>query len=626
MKAENLVEMVKYSVDRYFDRTALMWKSKGQFESMTYGEFWGRIRNTAAGLALLGVGTGDKVAILSENNPVWPICDLAIMSLGAVSVPVHAALPQDQVAFIINNSECKAVIVQNDALLRKVSTAETGVLFIIVMEPDEGHHDTGQVFTYEILMKMGGDHPLQMWEEMWKHIDRMQLATIIHTSGTTGHPKGAMLTHGNILSNVEGVQFWVLEARPTDVLLSHLPLSHVFERMAGQFVPLSAGSAIAYAESMEKVSENLLEVRPTVLVSVPLLLEKVYTRVQEKIEAGTPLRRKIFSWALGVGMKRYEGYVTQSVDEIMKQGSVPKALRRKWALANWLVYKKVKKQLGGRLRGLISGGGALSPEIGRFFWAIDLPALEGYGLTETSPVIAANPMIRTKVGTVGKILPNLEMRLAPDGEVMVRGPSVMTGYYNNEKATREAFRDGWLLTGDLGKLDGDGFLSIVDRKKRIIVLKTGKNVAPQPVENAINLSSYIENCVLIGQNQKYVIVLVTPDFSVLVPWAKKRGWPDHYEAIVRNEEVQKLLRREVDERTKKFPRYEQPKKVVILGDEWTTGTGELTPSLKVRLPVIEEKYKNIIKKVYAEEHPVAASSAADEIAVGLTMHQSGRDE
>ncbi|SFD65183.1 long-chain acyl-CoA synthetase [Bacillus sp. OV194] len=626
MKAGNLVQMVRCTVDRFSDHTALMWKSEGRYVSITYGRFWEQIRDTAAGLSQLGIGAGEKVAILSENNPMWPICDLAIMSLGAVSVPVHSTLPLDQVSFILNNANCKIAIVQNDVQLKKVSLEDTEILYIVVMEPDSQFHENELVFSYSNLEEVGEEHPLDNWEESWRSIGRNQLATIIHTSGTTGMPKGVMLTHGNILSNVEGVQFWVLEARPTDILLSHLPLSHVFERMAGQFVPLSAGSAIAYAENMDKVPENLMEVKPTVLVSVPLLFEKVYAKVQEKIEAGTALRKKIFKWAVGVGIERYDCYMRQSVDEFIKQGSVPKHIRRKWMIANALVYKKVKNELGGRIRGLISGGGALNPEIGKFFWAVDLPALEGYGLTETSPVIAANPMIRTKVGTVGKTLPNLEIRLAPDGEVMVRGPSVMTGYYNNEKATQEAFKDGWLLTGDLGKIDEDGFLSIVDRKKRIIVLKTGKNVAPQPVENAINLSVFIGNSVLVGQDQKYVIVLVTPDFNTLIPWAKKRGLPATRTELIKNEKIQNLLRGEVEKHTQQFAHFERPKKVIILNTEWTTETGELTPSLKVRLPVIEEKYKNVIKQVYAQENLPDIQNAANEIAAGVYMQQTGRDK
>jgi long-chain acyl-CoA synthetase len=624
MKAKNLVEMVERTAQKYGDKDAFLWKKNASYQGMSYFAFWEKVRLVAAGLTHLGIQKNDKVAILSENNPNWAISDLAIMSIGAVSVPIHSTLPHDQITYILHNADCKFIFVQDERYLKKI---DNRLMSMAIFYPPDHFPESESLFSIDHLTYLGASHPDENWESNCSDLTRDDLATIIHTSGTTGSPKGAMLTHGNILSNVEGVQFWVLEARATDILLSHLPLSHVFERMAGQFMPLSVGATIAYAESIEKVQQNLLEVRPTVLVSVPLLFEKVYAQAQKMVESGTPLRKKIFNWAVETGIKRYDYYLNHTFDEMFRNGVIPKNIEKKWKLANALVFNKVKKQLGGRIRGLISGGGALNPEIGKFFWAIDIPVLEGYGLTETSPVVCVNPMIRSKVGTVGKPLPNLDIHIAPDGEVLVKGPSVMKGYYKDEDATAAQFRDGWFLTGDIGSLDEEGFLKIIDRKKRIIVLTTGKNVAPQPVENAIQQSMYIQNSVLIGQDKKYVIVLITPSIENLLPWAQKRGVSGEIESLIQSNEVQRLLTKEVAKFTRKFTRHEQPKKVVIIGKEWTVEDGELTPSLKVRLPEIQKKYQTAIQQCYLEDMFLDFRIAANEVAVGLSMrNQEGSEE
>lgn len=619
MVTNNLVDMVERSVRRYPDKPALMWKREGSYRSISYAEMWEEIKNVAAGFAKLGVGWDDKVAIVSANNPQWAITDIAVMSLGAVSVPIHATLPLEQAAYILNNADCQAAVVEDAEQLHKVTESGAAVRHIAVIDPGSEFVETERVFPFMKLAKMGEAHPLDRWQAAWKAIGRDQLATIIHTSGTTGAPKGAMLTHGNILSNIEGVQFWVIEARADDIMLSYLPLSHVFERMAGQFVPLSAGATIAYAENRDTIPENVLEVKPTVMVSVPLLFERVYAQVRQQIEAGTPLRRKIFDWAVKVGSERYDYYLQSSVDDMIRQSEWPASLRRRWKWANALVFQKVKKQLGGRLRGLVSGGGALNEELARFFWSIDIPVLEGYGLTETSPVVTSNPMIRAKAGTVGKALPNLEVRLADDGEVLVRGPSVMSGYYKNEEATKSKFTDGWFRTGDLGEFDEEGYLRIVDRKDSIMVLTTGKNVAPQPVENAINQSVYIAQSALIGHRRKYVIALVVPDFEQLGEWAVKQGLAAEPAELVRNVGVQKLINNEVARAVQPFASHEQPKKIIIVSKAWTEAGGELTPSLKVRIPEIRRKYGSVIEQAYAEDRLKDMEVAADEIAAAVDV-------
>src|SRR5699024_9013112 len=428
---------------------------------------------------------------------------------------------------------------------------------------------------------------------------------IINTSGTTGNPKGAMLTHGNILANVEGVQFWLVELLPEDVTLSYLPISHVFERLAGHYLPLSVGTTIGYAESIETIPQNLQEIRPTVFTSVPRLFEKVYTQVQEEIKNGSALKRKIFNWALSIGEEKYNYYLHANVDQFLSQNYLPKKFYQKWKRADMLVFQKIKEQLGGRIRGLVSGGGTLNREIAKFFWALDIPILEGYGLTETSPIITANPMIRGKVGTVGKVLPNLEVKIAEDGEVLVRGPSITKGYYNNPEETKESFEGDWFKTGDVGELDEDGYLKIIDRKKRLLVLSTGMNVAPAPIESSINESVYISQSFVVGDNEKFVIALVNPEYETLIPWAKKKGISTKDKAVLcRDPVIQKLLNKEVGRLTKHFTNYAQPKKVVIIDEVWSIDTGELTPKLSLRTNVLEERYAEIISKTYESEQSV----------------------
>ncbi|MBH8596575.1 MULTISPECIES: long-chain fatty acid--CoA ligase [unclassified Thermoactinomyces] len=625
MKPNNLVEMLCQSVERYPDKAAFLWKKTDCYEPITYRQFWEEIRLVASGLAHLGIGRDDKVAILSENNPKWAVFDFAICSLGAVTVPIYPTLPAGQVGWILRQSDCKAIAVQNGKQLAKVTEAGADILAII-MQPDETDEKSGMSLTLKKLTNLGREHPLPDWEQTWRQLKRSDLATIIHTSGTTGEPKGVMLTHGNFLSNIEGVQFWCLEARADDRLLSYLPLSHVFERMAGHFMPLSVGATIAYAESIEKIPENLLEIKPTVMTSVPLLFEKVYARIQSQILAGTSLRRKIANWAVNVGLKRYDYYSQMPLDQLLLH-QWPLKLRWQWNIAERLVFRKIKAAFGGRLRGLISGGAPLNPEIARFFWAVNIPVLEGYGLTETSPVISANPMARVKIGTVGKPLPNLEVKIAADGEILVRGPNVMQGYYQNEGATAAQLSGEWLHTGDLGELDEEGYLRVIDRKKRLLILTTGKNVAPQPVENAINQSRYIEQSVLVGHRRKYVTALIVPDFQVLSEWAGQNRLPaGPASRLIRQPPVKNLIRSEIKQAISPFPPHEQPKKAIILSREWTIEAEELTPTLKVRAKRVEEKYEALLDQLYGDTGVSEWNLDKDEAAVAIEIQKKGEEK
>lgn len=599
-KPQNVLVMLDRTVKQYADKDALMYKVNDSYVSMTYQELWDRIKHFANGLLSLGVKAEDKVAIVANSGPFWTIADFAIASIGAVSVPVYPTLPAARVDYILNKTETTAAIVEDQEQLEKIESATATINSTVVMKLSGVTLQENQ-HSFAHIEKQGKENEVETWEKTWSKFDRDRLLTIISTSGTTGNPKGAMITHGNILSNIEGVDFWLIEIIPEDILLSYLPVSHVFERLAGHYFPLSLGVTVAYAESIDTIPENLKEVRPTVFTSVPRLFEKVYTMVREQISSGSGLKKKIFEWAVSIGEERYEYYLKAQMDDLIKQQYLPKKLQRKWNLANRLVYSQVKEQLGGRIRGAVSGGGTLNPEIAKFFWALDVPIFEGYGLTETSPIIAVNPMLRGKVGTVGKVLPNLDVKLSDEGEILVKGPSITQGYYNDPEETEEAFDGEWFKTGDIGEVDEDGYLKIIDRIKRILVLSTGMNVAPQPIENALNESPYIAQSLVIGEDRNFVLCIVNPEYESLVKWAKREGINESpREKLCDHPKVIELLESEVTEATKGFTNYAQPKKVIIASEEWTIEGGELTPKLSLRANIVEEKYADDIEAAYSE--------------------------
>ncbi|WP_077319995.1 AMP-dependent synthetase/ligase [Virgibacillus proomii] len=600
MKVANVLQMLKRTVEQFPNNIAYQWKEKGSIKKIAYQNLWNRIKNFATGLTYIGIKPEAKVAIISDSNPMWAISDFALASISAVSVPIYPTIPSQQVAYILKNCDIIAAIVENKEQYDKLIATGVQLDHIIMMYPEQ--MDVNNLMTFKKVENLGGTQSRTDWEQFCQYINRDQLLTIMNTSGTTGKPKGVMLTHGNILANIEGVQFWLVELLPEDVLLSYLPLSHIFERLAGHYLLLSIGTTISYAENITTIPEDLKTFNPTIMTSVPRLFEKVYTKVQSEMENGSAVKRKIFNWAISVGEEKYKYYLNATINHYISQDYLPKNLARKWKIANKLVYQKAKNQLGGRLRGLVSGGGTLNEEIAKFFWALDIPLLEGYGLTETSPIISSNPIIRAKAGTVGKILPNVDLKIAEDGEILVKGPNITEGYYNNAQETEKAFEEGWFKTGDIGKLDENGYLKIIDRKKRILVLSTGMNVAPAPVETAINESAYISQSLVVGDKRKYVITLVNPDYENLIPWAKKRGMnTNSREALCNDKKVQQLLNEEVIKLTKKFTNYAQPKKVIIISNEWTIDGGELTPKLSLKTDIIENRYEDLIDSIYKEE-------------------------
>ncbi len=589
-KPGNLVELVYRSAGLRGTKDALGANADGEWRTISYAEFYERIRNLAAGLSTLGVGRGSKVGLMSKNCPEWPISDLAIQSLGAINVPIYPRLEAKQISHILENSEADTVIVETREMLQRVMEVRDDAPNLQnILTLEAGAASGEEVRSFEEIEEAGSQNPLYGWEQGWRSLKRDDVATIMYTSGTTGPPKGAVLTHGNLLSNVEGI----LEALPLksdDVFLSLLPLSHVFERTGGQYTALALGATIYYAESIEKVPENLREVRPTVVPSVPRLYEKMYDRVTSQVAEGPALRRKLFEAAIADGKRKYE---------IEKSGgTVGRGLALRLKLYDRLVFKKLRDVVGGRLRFFVAGGAKLNAEIGEFFYAAGICIAEGYGLTETSPVISCNRIEGLRFGTVGEPLSNLEVRISEDaGEIEVKGPSVMRGYLNNDEATTDAFTDdGFFKTGDIGEFDGEGCLKITDRAKNLIVLSTGKNVAPQQIETSLVARPHISQSVLLGDGRKYVSALIVPDYEAV---RKTLGTDRPNDELSKDERVRDLVQTDIEEATKDFASYERPKKFALLPRELSEEDGELTPTLKVKMPVIRERYDETIDNLYS---------------------------
>ena len=588
-ESANLLVAVGRHAESKSSKAALIEKVDGNWRSISYSEFWERVRNFAAGLSGLGVVEGSRVALMSTNRPEWPVSDLAIQSLGAVTVPIYPTLEPEQVAHILGDSEARVLIVENEELLERVEEVRDQVQDLrFVVIKGEVAADDEDVLSFAEVERTGRENPVEGWEEGWRSLGRDDAATVIYTSGTTGLPKGVVLTHGNILSNLEGTME-ALPMREDDIYLSFLPLSHVFERTSGQFLALSMGSTTYYAESIEKVPDNLREVKPTVMLSVPRLYEKMYDRVMERISSGPPLRQRLFHAAIADGKRRYE---------IEKEGgNIGRGLEMRLKLWDRLVFGKLKEAVGGRARFFVAGGAKLSAEIGQFFYAAGIKIVEGYGLTETSPVISCNRLEKMRFGTVGPPIHNVEVKISEDGEILTRGPHVMRGYLNNEKATAEVMtEDGWFRTGDVGEIDDHGYLKVTDRAKNLIVLSTGKNVAPQLIETSIVAAPHVSQAVLIGDGRKYVSALLVPDYDAV---RKSLDRDEPNDQLSHDAQVRSLLEKELDEATRQFAGYERPKRFALLEEELSQERGELTPTLKVKLRVVRENYADTIKKLHS---------------------------
>jgi long-chain acyl-CoA synthetase len=591
---DTLAQVLVNTVKTYQRPDFMLFKKEGRYQPLSTADFGRQVKHLCLGLRDLGLQKGDKVIILSENRPEWVITDHANLCLGAITVPIYTSLVSEQIKYIIDDSDAKAVFVSCEDLWNRVaavrpSLAKVRHYITFTEKAPEGVLTCGQVLERGRLLD---EKDAALFDSLVAAVRPEDEASLIYTSGTTGVPKGVILTHSNFLSNVMTVS-QIIEFSDKDTVLSFLPLSHVLERMV-TFTYLYKGCRIAYAESIESVAENLLEIRPHIMVSVPRVFEKIYAKVMDNVLSSSALKKRIFFWALKVGKE----YGRRKLNNEPISGG----LQRKRNLAHTLVFSKIIEKTGGQVRFFVSGGAPLSNDIAEFFYALGLVILEGYGLTETSPVISVNTFDNLRFGTVGKPIPDVEVRIAADGEILTRGPHVMKGYYKKEAETQEAFEGGWFHTGDIGHFDKDGFLVITDRKKDIIVTAGGKNIAPQPIENILKAIPYVSNAVVIGDRRRFVCALVVPNFEKIVEYARSSNISFSSQAeLVSNGQVVSFLKAEIDRATPNLAQYERIKRIILLDRDFEIEKGEITPTLKVKRNIIEQKYKTLIDALYEEE-------------------------
>ncbi|PWK17852.1 long-chain acyl-CoA synthetase [Arcicella aurantiaca] len=560
-------------------------KVNGEWKKYSATEVIEIVDKVSIGLLKLGVQKDDKIAIISPNRPEWNFIELGVQQLGAVSVPMYPTITIEDYRYIFSDAEVKFIFVADSNLLNKVKQATEsleGIQGIYTFDKIKGANNWSEVTD----LANGEDNAqLQPYKDAVKPED---LLTLIYTSGTTGQPKGVMLTHDNIVSNIDGlVEAKALDLLPEDKALSFLPLCHIYER-TDIYVYMYNGVSIYYAESMETIADNLKEVKPHVFATVPRLLEKVYDKIVAKGYELSGIKKQLFFWALNLGLK---------YDPMKPMGWWYDTQLK---IARKLIFSKWQEALGGNIKLVASGSAALQPRLSRIFWAAGIPIAEGYGLTETSPVISASILTDFRIGCVGTILPNVELKIAEDGEICVKGPSIMKGYYKKPQATAEAIdADGWFHTGDIGELSEGKYLKITDRKKEIFKTSGGKYVAPQLVENKLKESVLIEQAIVVGEGQKFPSALLVPEFNALKDWCSRSGIEYSDDAqMIKNPKVKEKFDEEVKGLMKNIAQYEQVKKVELLPCLFTIDNGELTPTLKLKRKVIHSKYKNLIEGMY----------------------------
>ena len=587
METRTLVDVFFASVAHDVQRH-VMFKRGSDWQIISSRQLYGYVAKLARTLREWGIQKGDRVAILSENRPEWMIADFACVSSGIIDVPIYATLTAEQTLYLLQNSRARVVFVSTLEQLRKVQAIQpkTSVEKIVVMD------DVAEVNVIPLWQLINGasteaDHD---FDELAHQIKPEDLATLIYTSGTTGTSKGVMLSHGN-LTACAIMASKQAEWEPGDVYLSFLPLSHVTARHV-DYVCYLDGVTIVYCAVFDQLPQMLQEAKPTIIVAVPRVYEKV--RGEAERRAGQGLKRKIFDWAVRVGEKHKA--------EIAR-GETPTSLA--WKIANRLVFDKIRNGFGGRSRAYFSGGAPLGKDMAEWFCSVGIPIMEGYGLTETSPTLSVNRRGAFKIGSVGKVNDGLQLKIADDGEILVKGPTVFQGYWEMPEETRNSFVDGWFKTGDIGELDSEGFLSITDRKKDLIKTSGGKFIAPQPIENALKSNVLIAQAAVIGDKRKYASVILSPHFPLLEDWARANGVAfSSRQELVGAAKVRELYKGIVEDLNKKLAQFETIKKIVVVPDEFTVATGEITPTLKLKRRVIETKYKQQIDELYQEPHPV----------------------
>jgi len=585
-------------VAKYGDRACVGYKKDGSYQDISWNEMDEMVRAIGSFLISRGIESGQNVALFSQNRWEWWVVDLAILSIGAANVPIYATNSSEEAHYVLEHSESRVCFVGTQEHMEKVVKVrdrlpELGAIVVL----DEGTDKPEGVISFAEALEKGRkqDHR-EEFERRLKAIRPQDVASIIYTSGTTGPPKGVMLSHSNFVSNVHQIldDFSYLLG-DDDVFLSFLPLSHSLERTAGYYLALGIGATVYFAEDFSKIQENMVEVRPTLIVSVPRLYEKIHAGILSKVGDASPVKRGLFGWAIGVARDNL-AYVCEGRE---RAGW----FKCKHDLADKLIFSKLKAALGmDRLKFAVSGGGPLSVSDAEFFLGMGVTVLEGFGLTETTPVTNVNRPGMIKPGTVGPPVKDTEIKIADDGEILIRGPQVMLGYYKNEEATREVLtEDGFFCTGDIGRVDEDQCLMITGRKKEIIVTAGGKNIAPQNLENALKGSRFVEQVTVIGDRRKYLAALIVPNFEELTKWADKVGVTyGSHEELVKDEKVQHLFEKVIDKYMRPFARAEQIRRFCLLADEWTQQTGELTPTLKCKRRVIEDKYCDEIECMYPQ--------------------------
>ncbi|MDQ3713235.1 MAG: long-chain fatty acid--CoA ligase [Acidobacteriota bacterium] len=593
---KTLAELFLKAAEKHNRADALNFKKDGEWKSISSDEIIFRAENIALGLYSFGIKKGDRIALLAANSPEWTLTDAGCQFAGVIDAPVYTTLAPNAVEYIIKDAGAKVLFLENvecyerlKDVLSECRTLEKIIFFDSTDVADESAMSLTELENAGAKLKV--ENP-NLIKDLIAAIAPSDVATLIYTSGTTGEPKGVMLTHSNLVSNVldAGAEH---AFSPNDKPLSVLPFSHVFER-TGMYLYIINGMAVYYAESIERAADNLIEVAPTMFVAVPRIFEKVYARAKVKAVQEGQSKAMIFDWAIDVG-KQYALLTEQ------KQ-PIPRLLAVKHSIADRIVFSKLREFFGGNLSFCISGGAALSDDIHLIFTGAGIAIMQGYGLTETSPVVTTNTGMNTRLGTVGKPIRNVQVRIASDGEIEVSGANVMLGYYNKPEATREAFTDdGWFKTGDIGTLDADGFLKITDRKKELFKTSGGKYIAPSPIEQLIKASRFVSQVVLVGSERNFPAALVVPNFEQLENYAKIKNLDIKSPAeFCTHPRIIDLIERQIAELTKNLSHYEKVKKIALLENELTVAGGELTPTLKVKRRVVDEKYHEIIEKIYSD--------------------------
>lgn len=596
---KSLPQILKLNLEKYPDKPAMRFKKQGKWEDITFRQLYKKVLMAARGLLRLGIKQGDKIAILSENRPFWAEADLAILSIGAVNVPIYPTNTPEQIKYVLQHSEAKIVFISNRMQYNKLihikdelPKLERVITFDRFLADRKFPVDS-MLQLMEVSEELNEEDIFKI-ESIYNSIDTNELATIIYTSGTTGTPKGVMLTHYNFISEIILGTKKITEVNENDIFLSFLPLSHVLERAVGYYIPLYRGATIAYAESIEKVPDNISEIKPTAMVSVPRLFEKMYSRIFENIHAMPAFKKALVHKGLDIGKQRiHKKYISKEKDAW---------LRVRYKFFDRLIFSKIRERFGGKMRFFVSGGAPLDKSINEFFWIIGMPIFEGYGLTETSPGVCINTLRDIRFGSVGTMFEETFAKVGEENELLLKGPMVTKlGYYKNEDATKDTFTsDGWFKTGDVAKIE-DGFVYIVDRIKELIITAGGKNIAPQPIENELKLDKYINNAFVYGDKKPYLVALLVPNFERLYEFTKEKGlnYLDSTDLVTKNEIIE-LYQRRIDEINKNLAKYETIKKFILVPFEFTIDGGELTPTLKLKRRVIYQKYKNKIECLYDE--------------------------